>query len=178
VRVRNGYDWHDVVEGPYDRGSLELFYLQAKSSRASRSGTAIVFGVSLPLLVMLGLAISTLVVVFVTYKEPRELWLNILGATLILAMCLAWPSSITVDQSGVTSKVWWRRRSRIGWDAVVDLERNIAGDMKVYGSDGATISFSRYHVDPDRFEAEVLRRGKLRRATSAEGPESISSAGK
>jgi hypothetical protein len=165
-------------KGPLIAATLSFFYGQAKISRASRSGSALLFRVSLLLQIFFGVGISTLVIVFVVDKEPRELWLNALGMAIILAMCLGWPSTITVDQSGVTSKVWWRRKAKISWDTIVDLEKNVAGDMKIYGSDGTIIGFSRYHVDPDRFEAEILRRAKLRRSTRADAPVSIKLTGK
>ena len=165
-------------KGPLIAAALSFFYEQARSSRASRSGSALLFRVSLPAQILFGVGISTLVVVFVADKEPRELWLNALGIAIILALCLAWPSTITVDQSGVTSKVWWRPKAKISWETVVALEKNTGGDMKIYGSEGTVIGFTRYHADPDRFEAEILRRAELNRTTRADAQVSIKFTGK
>lgn len=164
--------------GPVVIVALRLLYAQAKLSRASRSGSVLFFRASLALRMLLGFAISALFFYLVRSLGHEELWVIILGAVMTVLLCFAWPSTITVDQSGVTSDVWWRRMSSIGWDAVVDLEKNAGGDMKIYSSTGSVINFSRYHVDPDRFEAEVMKHAKLHRLSKTEAPLSISLNGK
>jgi len=172
------YDGAMWWKGPLIAVALVFFARQARVSRAHRAGSALLFRVSPAVRILWGFGILTLVVVFVTDREPREQWLNALGIAVILALCLAWPSTIAIDQSGVTSSVWWRRRSQIGWNTIADLQKNSSGDIKVYGSDGTVISFTRFHVDPGRFEAEILKGAKLRHTTRADAPVSMRLPGK
>lgn len=159
--------------GPAVIVGSRLLYVMAKVSRASRSGFILFFRAPLGLRILFGFSISALSFFLIKSIGHEELWIIALGTAMVVFLCLGWPSTITVDQSGVTSQVWWRRKSRIGWGDVVDLEKNAGGDMKVYSSTGSVINFTRYHADPDRFEAEVLRRAKLRRPSMANAPLSI-----
>jgi hypothetical protein len=83
---------------------------------------------------------------------------------------LGWPSTNTIDSLGVTRHLWWRPKRLIAWKEIACLEKNRGGDFKLYGSDGKTIDFTRYHGDPQLFESEVLKRAKIKNTTEASAP--------
>jgi hypothetical protein len=164
--------------GPVVIFASRLLYMTARDSRASRSGSVLFFRVSLALRILFGFAISVLCYYFIKDFNHEQGWLIALAAVVIILLCLAWPGTITVDPAGVSSQVWWRGRRTMPWEAGVGLDKDAEGNMEVIRSDGRSIGFSRYHVDPGRFEAEVLRRAKLRRPSKPGVPLSINFTGR
>lgn len=163
--------------GPVVLVASRLLYGQARASRASNSGSELSFRATPAVRIILGFAISVSFVVLVKSIGHEEPWVIALGTALFVLLCLGWPSTITVDQYRLTRQIWWKRKSAIDWDSVADLERGPDGDVTVYGANGNVINFSRYHTDPDRFEAEVLRHSKLRQPSHPDSSPSINLTG-
>lgn len=58
---------------------------------------------------------------------------------------------------------------------VTSFEKRAGGEAEVYAQDGRSIVFSRFHVDPGRFEHEVLRRAGLNGPLDADSMPSLRS---
>ena len=153
---------------------LRLLYAEAFSTKVSDLRSVLVFRFPIVARLLTGFGITALFVLLVRSIGHEELWVSASGAGLLILLCLGWPSTITIDSTGVTRHLWWKPKRYIPWDAVVDLEKNSAGDFWVYGSNGECIAYSRYHADPGRFKEEVLRRAKLRTVTDLSSPTTLS----
>jgi len=159
--------------GPIVLVLLRVLYAEARSSRASSAGDALVFRPALGVRLLLGVVIVGFFVGTVVSIGREELWILIGSAVLVIVMCFAWPSTITVGSDGILGQYWWRPSTRIPWTAVTGIEKRAGGELNVYGRNGETIAFSRYHVDPRRFQAEVLRRANLEDVIDASSTPSI-----
>ncbi len=159
--------------GPVVLVLLRMLYAEARSTRSSIKASARVFRAATGVLILFAFGIAGFVVLIVKSLSHEESWIIGLGALLTIFLCLSWPSTITMDTAGIERHVWWKPRLRILWDSVVELERGAGGDWTVYGADGKTIAFSRYHADPERFEAEVLKRAKIERSINRGSPTTI-----
>ena len=100
----------------------------------------------------------------------EEGWVLVMGAAIFVLLALGWPSTITVGPVGVSKHRWWRTTITIPWTSVTAIEKNAAGDMEVFGSEGQHLTFTRYHIDPSRFEIEIKRRANLERTIDAAAP--------
>jgi hypothetical protein len=149
--------------GPIILVLLRLFYAEARNARASGNGDSIAFRGAPGVLILFSFGIAVFVALIVKSLGHEPLWVIVSAILLTILICLAWPSTIRINSMGVERHVWWRPTLRIPWDAVADLQRGAAGDYTLYGATGQTISFTRYHTDPERFENEVLKRANLRR---------------
>lgn len=159
--------------GPIILVLLRLLYAEARTTVVSSRGSGLVFRAATGLLVLLTFGIVVFVILIVKSIGHEEWWVIGMAAALAILLCFAWPGTVTIDGSGVAKHVWWRRTVEIPWSAVTQLEHSSGGDWIVYGSDGTTITFSRYHADPHRFETEVLRRAHLGSSKSRHSPTTI-----
>ena len=147
--------------GPVILVLLRLLYTEARNTAVSTRGSVLIFRAASGVLVLFVFGIGTFVVLIIRSIGHEEWWVIAGSSALVILLCLAWPGTIMIDGSGVAKCVWWKRRVAIPWNKVTQLERSAGGDWVVYGAEGTTISFSRYHNDPNRFETEVLRRTNL-----------------
>jgi hypothetical protein len=152
--------------GPVVLVLLRLLYAEARTTTVSSRGSGLVFRAATGVLVLLGFGIVLFLILIVKSIGHEEWWVIGMATTLAILLCFAWPGTITIDGSGVAKHVWWKRTVEIPWGGVTQLEHSAGGDWVVYGSDGTTITFSRYHTDPHRFESEVLRRANLGSTTT------------
>ena len=89
----------------------------------------------------------------------NEKWWVLAGImAFVILFCFIWPGTIILNFSGIIQQVWWRPTVTIRWSEVSAVERNIAGEIQVFGKQGQRIVFDRFHIDPGRFLAEVRRR--------------------
>jgi hypothetical protein len=126
-------------------------------------GTLLLFGVGTT-----GFSILTIASV-----GHEETWLLAGASALIVCLCLAWPATITLEDSGIFSRVWWKKAVAIPWVQVTGVERTPGGEVQVFGSCGESITFTRFHVDPFGFQAEVTRRAKLMGVLDGLAPPSL-----
>jgi hypothetical protein len=149
---------------------LRIFSMEAAHARASRKGDTIVFRAATGARALFAVVLPMLVILEVRAIGQEETWVIVLGSVLTLCASLGWPATITIDAACVARHIWWRRTLRLPWESVVILERDEAGDLTVCAADGRRIVFSGMHVDPGRFQAEVLKRAKLDRPTDWSAP--------
>jgi hypothetical protein len=140
---------------------LRILYSEAISERAGRRGDALVFRMALGARILFAVGLLALLVTFALSIGHEEKWVYVLGGLLLAALCFACPVTIILAEDAIYRSVWWRRRLRIPWESVIGIEREPSGESQVYSKHGEKITFSRYHVDPGKFEREVLRRGRI-----------------
>jgi hypothetical protein len=159
--------------GPLVLTLLRLLYTEGRLSRAAFKNGSFVFraGIGLRLLFMLGICGFTVGIVLSIGRE--EFWLLAMGAALVISVCFAWPATITVDDAAITRSLWWRRLEAIPWKQVSAIECNAGGDLQVFGNHGQSITFTRYHVDPTRFQEEVLKRAELPHVITTSAPPTL-----
>jgi hypothetical protein len=95
------------------------------------------------------------------------------AAGFVVLSCFAWPATITISDAGIEKRRWWRKTIKIAWSDVCGIQRNASGDLGVFSKNGEGMDFSRYQVDPFRFQEEVMRRGKLDKVIDASAPPSL-----
>jgi hypothetical protein len=140
---------------------IRLFVVEARLAQTQAQGGILVFrtGVGFRALIVVGTAIIGWQMV----REFRtaETWVLCMCSAILLFAFFAWPSTIAVGVDSVSQHRWWRKSVRIPWSEVTAIQKNAVGDMQVFGIKGQTITFTRYHVNPARFEEEVKERASL-----------------
>jgi hypothetical protein len=69
--------------------------------------------------------------------------------------------------------LWLRRVVFIPWAEVTGIEKNNGGDIIVFGKMAQSITFTRFHTDPGRFEREVRSRSNLGQTSRADAVPTI-----
>jgi len=159
--------------GPLVLILIRVLSLEVALAHAQAKERALVFrtGFGLRLLIGVGVAIFSVQIVKSYGKESG--WVIGMGVAIVGLTLLGWPSTLTVDTTAVTQHRWYRRPTRIPWDEVTAILRNKVGDMQVLGKSGRSITFTRYHVDPARFQNEVMRRGRIDTVIDPSAPPSL-----
>jgi hypothetical protein len=152
---------------------LRLLYAEARLSHATAKAGVLVFRAGLGLRVVYLIGIVGFSVGTLLNAGTEEVWVSALGAAFAISMCFAWPVTIAMDDNGIRRTIWWRRSMAIPWAQVSGIERGAAGDMQVFGNHGQSMTFSRFHIDPIRFQGEVMRRAGLRDVTNASDPPTL-----
>lgn len=147
--------------GPLVLTLMRLLYVEARLSHASNEGKMLLFRGSIGWRCLL--LVGVLGFSFLTIRSigHEETWLLVAGAASAIAGCFGWPATIIVDDRCVSSRVWWKPNVSIPWNEVSGIERNAGGDIQVFGSHGQSINFTRYHIDPLRFQDEAKKRARL-----------------
>ncbi len=153
--------------GPLVLMALRLLYLEAQLARTAIKGRNLIFRGGLGLRLLLAGCIVGVSVLISTSIGSDESWISIGLGCFVVAWCFAWPVTLVIGDDGLRRSVWWRRASVIPWKEVTGIERNIGGEIQVFGKDGKCITFTRFHVDPSRFQDEVMRRAGLREVLHA-----------
>jgi hypothetical protein len=147
--------------------------MEAQLSRARRKSGLLVFQGALSVRIISALGIVGFSILLFFSAGHEETWLLILGTCLVLGFCFAWPVSISLGPDGLRRHIWWRKAVFITWNEVTGIQKNKGGDIEVFGKLGQSISFTRFHIDPLRFETEVKKRAGLDRTLDPSLPPSI-----
>jgi hypothetical protein len=140
---------------------LRVLQSEARSTHARTKGMVIIFQVALAGRLLIGMGIVGFSVLILMSIGHEETWLLALGAGLVVSACFAWPATLIIVEDGITRRLWWRPTLAFPWKEVSGIEKNQGGDLEVFGKGGQTITFTRFHVAPFRFQEEVIRRAKL-----------------
>jgi hypothetical protein len=103
-------------------------------------------------------------------NSGEEWWVQLSLALLVIMCCFIWPSAIVVGPDSIEQHLWWHRSRKIPWNEVLSIQTSSWGEILVIAKQGKRIGFSRYHVDPRRFQNEVMRRANLKSVIDAAGP--------
>jgi hypothetical protein len=154
--------------------AIRLLYVEASLAHAKARRGTLVFraGTGVRLLIAGGVLVCSAMIIKGLNSE--EWWvLASLGAFLVLGL-LVWPSIITISEAGVSQHRWWRRVCAIPWNEVTGIEKSrSSGEIQVFGRNGQCIGFTAYHVDPSRFQDEVMRRAHLKKIIDASAPPTL-----
>ncbi len=153
------YDWWLT---PSAMMAVYLVQLEARLERAKSRGNALVFRGPVLLRLMLIVCLVVLPVFVVMHWDSRDPLPGICLLFFSFILVFVWPAAFVVDDAGLRRILWWKPVVMIPWKDVAEIEKNAAGDVMVIGM-GSTLTFSRFHVDPERFEKEISKRsGKLK----------------
>lgn len=156
--------------GPLVIVGLRLVWTEALLGRPEARGALLVFRTARSLRAVLAVGLLGILFATIVSGGHEETWVLVIAAGLVAALCFGWPSTIMIGDADVRSSVWWRPTVAIRWGEVTGIEKRAGGELSVFGGNGETIAFSRYHVDPRRFEAEVLQRANLDSVIDASRP--------
>jgi hypothetical protein len=159
--------------GPLVLTLLRLLYAEARLTHAAAKDGALVFRAGMGMRVLLGVGILGFSVGTLASIGHEETWLLVASTGIVIALCVAWPATVVIAEDGVRRHVWWRRTAALPWKEVSGIERNAGGDIQVFGKSGQCITFTRFHIDPLRFQEEVKRRARLQNVIDASAPPSL-----
>jgi hypothetical protein len=147
--------------------------MEARLSHARRTGSLLVFPGVLAMRMMFACGIVGFSIGIFLSVGHEETWVLILGVVFVLGWCFSWPATISLGPDGLRRHLWWRKAVFIPWADVSGIQKNKGEDSEVFGRSGQSISFTRFHTDPFRFETEVKRRAKLDKTLDPSMPPSI-----
>jgi len=159
--------------GPLGLTVLRLLYVEAQLTHVRAKGNLLVFSAGLGIRLLFGVGIVGFSALTVSNIGREETWLLATMVIIVVAVCLAWPATITTGEIGIKRYVWWRPTVAILWNEVSGIEKNAGGDIQVFGNHGQCITFTRFHADPLGFQDEVMRRTGLRAVIDASAPPTI-----
>jgi hypothetical protein len=159
--------------GPLGLTVLRLLYFEARLSRARSKGGLLVFSASIGVRLLFGVGVVGFATLTVLGIGHEEAWLLGASTAIVVCLCFAWPVTITLGPDGIAREAWWRSRLIIPWSAVTGIERASGGEIEVFGKQGQNITFTRFHIDPPRFQSEVMRRANLKDVIETSGPTTL-----
>lgn len=152
--------------------AIRLLYIEADLAHAKVRRGVLVFRAGLGIRLLIGAMIVGLSTLIVKEFDTEEWWVLSGSALFVVLGLVIWPS-VTITETGVDRQIWWRRVRSIPWNDVSGIERSASGEIQVFGKKGQRISFTRYHVDPWRFQDEVMRRANLKSVIDASAPPTL-----
>ncbi len=161
--------------GPLVLKLIQILQTEARVSHGKATRGAVVFRAGLGSRLLLLIGISGFAALTFASIGREESWLLAMGAAIIIMTCLTWPATITLDKNVIRRTIWWKPSVVIPWGEVSGIEKNTAGDIQVFGNRGQCITFTRFHIDPWRFQDEVRRRAGLTKIINASDPSTIRS---
>lgn len=153
--------------------AIRLLYVEANLAHAKVRRGVLVFRAGLGMRLLIGGMIVGLSILIIKELDTEEWWVLSGSALFVILGLVVWPSVITVSETGVDQHTWWRRVRMIPWNDVSGIERSASGEIQVFGKKGQCIGFTRYHVDPWRFQDEVMRRTNLKGVIDASAPPTL-----
>jgi hypothetical protein len=147
--------------------------MEARLSHAKHKSGLLVFPGVLAMRVISACGIAGFSIGIFLSVGHEETWVLALAAILALGWCFGWPTTISLGADGLRRHLWWRKDVFIPWTDVSGIQKNKGEDIEVFGKSGQSISFTRFHTDPLRFETEVKLRAKLDRTLDSAMPPSI-----
>lgn len=159
--------------GPLGLTVLRILYVEARVSQARTRGNLLLFPAGLGIRFLFGGGIIGFSALVVSSIGQEATWLLVTMTMVILALCFAWPATITIGEDGIRQHTWWRPMRMIHWTDVTGIQKEVSGDIEVFCKQGKSLTFSRFYVDPLRFQDEVKRRAVLKGVIDASNPPSL-----
>ncbi|HLW76462.1 MAG TPA: hypothetical protein VKS01_05740 [Bryobacteraceae bacterium] len=150
-----------------------LLALEASLGRSQQSGDVLVFRVGVATRLSTALLMLALSVTIVTRWNSSALW-DAIFIALLAVLAAIWMPAVKLTPTAVSKHWWWRTPVKIPWTEVAAIDKSRDGDLHVRSKSGKSILFTRYNVDPSRFESEVKTRAHLTRTLDASAPTSLS----
>jgi hypothetical protein len=136
---------------------------EASAERAVQKSDVLVFRAPALLRILFGFAVPTMVYgagsVVASGKFRQEWWVSLTLLVMAVSIVWMWPSDIRLSNDGIVQRrllgLWARR---FAWGDVEYLRPDPSEDsFEVVSTAGRAIKHTKYHVDRERFVAEVKR---------------------
>ena len=139
---------------------MRWMLLSAETARAKHKAGAIIFPASpLALLCLMSVLFACGLVIGCWREGDGALILGI-GLAWVVFFLWLWPSTIILDDKGLTAKHVWRPTRTIPYSEIEYVSRMANRRAIVYGRGKVKeITISEYHVGDDELEAELRKRG-------------------
>jgi hypothetical protein len=133
--------------------------LHAQTARAKKKHGATIFPAT-SLVVVCAVSLVFAVVVSVGGWRQGDGRVTVpIGTVWALFSLWLWPTTIILDQTGVTAKHIWRRTRQIPYSEIEYVSRMSNREALIYGTHDREIPVSEYHVAADELESELTKRG-------------------
>jgi len=139
---------------------VRFLHLYAKTVRAKRKpGTVIFPASSLAMLCLISVVLAFCIVIGGWRQGAGAVTAPIGFAWAVFSLWL-WPSTIVLDDKGLTARHIWRPTRSILYSEIEYVSRMEDRKAVVYGKGKVReINISEFHVGDDELEAELRRRG-------------------
>jgi hypothetical protein len=140
---------------------LYVLKTSGRNQMASRRGSALVFGPSraMTLLVMAAIALGGALIAGPILQTGRiDIATSIIGGGILIAGLILIPPVVILCNQGVEARWWWGRRNSLSWSSITGASYDrTKKEMSLHGQAGAVLRHTQYHVDPLRFQMEIER---------------------
>jgi hypothetical protein len=146
---------------------LSWFRDAASRARAKQLGDRLIFPVVMPARIFwaLGAAIYGSVAAVLLLASEHSAWIQLCLLIFAIWIFSYWPWTVTLDRNGISKRNYFGMKKLLRWSEVIRLRyRERFEDYVAVSREGRIIWFSSFHVDPARFEAEVLKNSLLKDA--------------
>lgn len=139
---------------------MRWMLLRAQTAKAKRkSGTVTFPASSLALLCLISFLFASGLVIL-CWRQGAGTLAIVIGLGWVVFSLWLWPSTIILDDVGLSAKHIWRPTRTIPYSEIEYVSRMADRRAIVYGNGKVKeISISEYHVGDDELEAELRRRG-------------------
>ena len=137
----------------------------ASKAPAFRKGDQLIFPVVLRAKIFCSLGAATFGPLFAVSAIAREIPTleRVFFGLMTIWLVHYWPWRVVLDRNGISKRNYFGMMKLIPWSEVVSLRyRQKSEDYLVIGRDGTKIWFSSFHIDPARFEQEVLKNPQVK----------------
>ncbi len=146
--------------------AVRFVLLEATFERARTKGLTVVFTPVLGIRLLFGFGVPTACYAVSQLVREDGLHGDLIPISVfvcfIVGAIVMWPGTIYLGVQDLTEKKWFGLRvRRIPWTAL-DYVMNDPGEgfREIVARNGTKIRFTKYHVDPDRFERELAKHYK------------------
>lgn len=136
----------------------------ASKARAKQRVDRLIFPVAIPARIICALGAATFgsLAAALSLAPGTSIWARLGLAFLAIGLFHYWPWSVVLDREGVSKRNFFGVRKLMRWPEVASLTyREESEDYVLSGRDSTKIWFSPFHVDPARFEAEILKHSNV-----------------
>jgi hypothetical protein len=144
---------------------LSWFRYAASKAHAKQLGDRLIFPVVMPARIFwaLGAAIYSAAAAALILASAHSAWIQLCLLIFAIWIFSYWPWTVTLDRDGISKRNYFGVKKLVLWSEVVRLlYRERFEDYVAVSRGGGIIWFSSFHVDPVRFEAEVLKNSQLK----------------
>ena len=138
---------------------IRFMLLHAQTASAKRKHGAVIFRADgMVLLCFVALLLASCIAIGGWRQGDGRTTIPIGMGFAALSLWL-WPTTIILDQNGVSAKHIWRPTRSIPYTEIDFVSRMPNGEAILYGTKGGEIPVSEYHVAADELEHQLRKHG-------------------
>ena len=141
---------------------IRVLSAEGRFARAKARNGSLIFRGGIGQRVLMAGGILAIASTLIENEGGSDTWAKYALVLLMLAFAFGWPATITINETEVAKRWWWRSSLSIRWQDVSALQRSARGDLQVFSKNGGRLTFTSSNVDQGRFQSEVLRRAQLK----------------